>query len=611
MRSIRLSLIVYFLLLLAAALGGVAWFVYESSTEMLRKSGDSKRRLLEQQYTQRVKEAKTALDTPLVKRARTLAKLSRWSHDHLESLFPLGVLGSALQPQGHLQTLLWLGEAYHRPLAFKLWGYTPFEISMEMAEDMLPHPGEGQSVEYFQINGPDGRVLERSESLGDHFLPLTTSARDVDFFKESYDDVLLRPGVRLRMVTIKGLPKFRPSVFPEPPPFRWPPRQFGKTAPPDLRPRRGNPGPDLRARRNNPDGFVGPGPMVYIQCATGTGPHEAILTGYRDDLENELAKVNTESGDALAALRTRLLWISCITFFALAVGGFWLVRLGLLPLARVSEAVSRVSEKDFRLQMDDRHLPSELQPIVERLKQTLDQLRRAFSREKQAAADFSHELRTPLAALLTTLDVGLRKPRSAEEYRELLLECRAAGRQMTHLVERLLALARLDAGVDHLRPREVDAAAVAEECAAMVRPLAEARDVTLHVHDTGPARVRTDPDKLREILTNLLHNAIQYNRPHGAIEVAVQRQNGDLDLEVQDTGIGIAPDVKDQIFERFYRADKSRHADDLHAGLGLAIVKGYVDLMGGTIAVDSTVGQGSTFRVRLPSGMAPREVVTG
>ncbi len=112
--------------------------------------------------------------------------------------------------------------------------------------------------------------------------------------------------------------------------------------------------------------------------------------------------------------------------------------------------------------------------------------------------------------------------------------------------------------------------------------------------------VRSDPDKLREIVTNLLHNAIQYNRPGGAVDLRVGRQNGTLELEVQDTGIGIAPDARERIFERFYRADPSRGGEDLHAGLGLAIVKEYIDLMGGSIGVESTEGQGSTFRVLLP-----------
>jgi signal transduction histidine kinase len=171
---------------------------------------------------------------------------------------------------------------------------------------------------------------------------------------------------------------------------------------------------------------------------------------------------------------------------------------------------------------------------------------------------------------------------------------------MSNLVERLLALARLDAGVDQLRPQQVDASELAEECAALVRPLAEARGLKLLVERNGPAFLRADPAKLREVVTNLLHNAIQYNRPDGSVELKVARENGCLEVEVKDTGIGISAEARQHIFERFYRADPARSADGLHAGLGLSIVKGYVDLMGGTIAVESTEGKGSTFRVRVP-----------
>ena len=103
------------------------------------------------------------------------------------------------------------------------------------------------------------------------------------------------------------------------------------------------------------------------------------------------------------------------------------------------------------------------------------------------------------------------------------------------------------------------------------------------------------------MLTNLLHNAIEYNRPAGSVELSVARHNGTLRVEVRDTGVGIAPEARARIFERFYRADPSRHAEGLHAGLGLAIVKGYVDLLGGTIRVDSAEGRGSAFRVCLPA----------
>jgi heavy metal sensor kinase len=317
-------------------------------------------------------------------------------------------------------------------------------------------------------------------------------------------------------------------------------------------------------------------------------------------LKSDLAQHEQETQASLDELRTRFLGVGLLTLAVTLAGALWVVHLGLRPLHRLSEAVSKVSEKDFSLPLAPGPLPDELRPIVDRLSQTLALLKRAFEREKQAAADLSHELRTPVAALLAMLDVALRKQRSADDYRKVLEECRGTGEQMAILVERLLALARLEAGADPFHPRRIDAAELAEQCAALVRPLAEARGLTLAVNRNGAIGLTTDPDKLREVITNLLHNAIEYNRPSGRIGLTVVRNNGCLNLEVSDTGIGIPPEARSHLFERFYRADPSRHADTPHAGLGLAIVKGYVDLLGGTIKVDSTVGEGSTFTVSLP-----------
>jgi signal transduction histidine kinase len=231
----------------------------------------------------------------------------------------------------------------------------------------------------------------------------------------------------------------------------------------------------------------------------------------------------------------------------------------------------------------------------------LQQLQQAFEREKQAAADISHELRTPLAALLATLEVGLRKSRSPDEYRELLADCYAAGRQMGQLVERLLTLARLDAGAEKLTPQDVDVTRLAEECADLVRPLAQARDLSLEVRRNGLVVLRTDADKLREIITNLLHNAVEYNRPAGRIEVVVAESAGQAELDVHDTGVGISQEQCRHIFERFYRADPSRHTNGgAHAGLGLAIVKACLDLLGGRITLKSKEGEGTTFHVEVP-----------
>jgi heavy metal sensor kinase len=364
-------------------------------------------------------------------------------------------------------------------------------------------------------------------------------------------------------------------------------------------PRRGRGPGQPPPERNEPPRFFRP--SVYIHCAYDKERYIKKEAEFAERRDNEKTALEEETLADKASIRYWLMLIASLTFLATLVGSFGLIRLGLSPLSRLSVAVSQVSPRDFRLPLDPRRLPSELKPITQRIQGTLDLLKRAFGREKQATADISHELRTPLAVMLTTTELGLRKQRSAEQYRELLQDCRASAQQMNEIVNRLLTLARLDAGVDQLQRRTIDVALLADQCADMVRPLAEAQGLTLHVHHVPAVPAQTDPDKLREVLNNLLHNAIQYNRPNGRIDVRVGQKESQLWMEVEDTGIGISPEARPQIFERFFRADPSRAGDGLHAGLGLALVKEYVDLMGGRIDVESQEGQGSTFRIWLPA----------
>lgn len=586
MRSIRLSLVVYLLLLLASVLGGVSWFVYGTTAQTLHDKVSITEKLLRAQYETRCEAVRATLDRRLLHQAQTLASLARSSVAHFEGLYPLGALSAALEPTGYLPISYWLFQGT-RDMSFRLYRLQPTETRIESAEDVV---GEG---EYFQTYNWRGQPLERSPSLEESWFNLDDSIRlKIDQVKEHYDDFEMEEGLSLRRVTVKAMvPRFRSSSMTLP--WRWgtkaPPGRFTGPAPPP-RPPGGT-------------SFESKAPTIFIQYASETRTRDENLAELQGKLDGELEKLQTDSSLALAQLRGRLLLTGLLTFLAAVLGGLGVVWLGLAPLDRLSEAVSKVSPRDFKLPIDENKLPRELQPIAAHLSQTLDQLKRVFAREKQAAADISHELRTPLAALLTTLDVGLKKQRTPEEYRELLEDCRRSGQHMNRLVERLLALARLDAGVDLVRPRLVDVADLAQQCANLVRPLAEARGLDLKVHTHGPAPLQADPDKLREILTNLLHNAIEYNRPEGAIELDVNRTNGHLRLAVKDTGIGIAPGMTDQIFQRFFRVDPSRNLEGSHAGLGLAIVKGYVDLMGGTIAVQSSTS-GSTFSVDFPANGA-------
>jgi heavy metal sensor kinase len=606
MKSIRLSLIVYFLALLAAALGVVSLIVYQFTQQALQAEERAKREKLELIYEERCQREEEKLDLALAERVRSIADRSLFRTESwllprsYQSMSALGLVGASAFPNGHLGTPLWAGMAFGRD-AFRRDLY-PRDLVVNLQlinEEVLPSLPDG-STEYYQINTSWHRTPYLSESLGE--IPMAFDPgrfAQVVNYAVSYDEFELDVGHRVRRATLKT-PLSRFAPFPPRPTKPPPGRQTGK---------RGTPAAPTNAATADSRGSSPAPPasdrgtqarLIYFQYAADTAERDRVVADTRAELARKLEEHHAESDAALASVRNRLIALSLVTFGLTFLGCLSLVRYGLSPLRRLSDAVSRVSEKDMRLQLDEARLPTELQPIVVRLQQTLGMLGRAFIREKQAAADISHELRTPLAALLTTTEVALRKPRSPEEYRELIQDCRSSCQQMSRLVERLLTLSRLDAGVDSVRPQEVDANELVEQCASLMRPLAEARGVSLRIHRNGAVLATVDPDKLREVLTNLLHNAIEYNVPQGSIEVSVEQQNGHVDLEVRDTGIGITPDAQRHIFERFYRADASRQADGMHAGLGLAIVKGYVDLMGGTITVQSTQGRGSIFRVQLP-----------
>lgn len=624
MRSIRLSLLVYFLLLSTAALAAVSWLVYQTTAQSLERRRLDSRRLVETQYQARAAEARAALDRRLLRQAQALASMARSSWLHPEGLYPLGFIAAVPLPQSHVQMPLWLAEGALPSLMTKLANHR-LVIYIESADDMIPFTGVGQPQEYFQTNSVTGRELQRSESLGTAHLPLDRPMlAEVELLQERFDDVEIRPGVKARRVTLKAsVPRFRPAGHPGPWTWRYVKGgMFRPGGPPPGRPPGGGPpggrsGKSVSGRNGGPGAPTKPAapkpappprrsgnrvieaPVLFVQYASELGPLNAEIAGFIKDRDEDCEQINAETRADLRDLRTRLLWISLTTLAALWAGGFLLVRLGLAPLARLTDAVSNVTPHDFRLHLDPAALPRELRPIAARLTQTLEELHRAFEREKQAAADISHELRTPLASLLTTVEVALRKARTVAEYQEILEECRFSGEQMSLLVERLMTLARLDAGADRCRPRQADLAELAVQCADLVRPLARARGLTLRVDASSAIRAQTDPDKVREVLTNLLHNAVEYNRSDGSIDLSVRRVGERAILEVSDSGIGIAPEQRERIFERFYRADPSRHADVPHAGLGLAIVKSYVELLGGRITVESGAA-GTTFRVELP-----------
>ena len=225
----------------------------------------------------------------------------------------------------------------------------------------------------------------------------------------------------------------------------------------------------------------------------------------------------------------------------------------------------------------------------------LTQVRRDF------IANISHELKTPLSAIRgyteTLREGAMQEPEASSRFLgRILQQCS----RLQTLLEDLLTLSRLENLEGHLERRTVDLERILDDCLETLAPKISARQIDLEVNVAPLPHQTGDPEALQRLFINLLENAIKYNRSGGRVVVALSPSNGEVVLQVDDTGIGIPATSIDRVFERFYRVDKGRSRDEGGTGLGLAIVKHVAQLHGGHVEVESHLGEGSSFRVHLP-----------
>jgi signal transduction histidine kinase len=228
--------------------------------------------------------------------------------------------------------------------------------------------------------------------------------------------------------------------------------------------------------------------------------------------------------------------------------------------------------------------------------------RAANQTKSELLAVISHDLRTPLSSIIgyvQLLEMGLPEP-LPDPCRKPLGRIHVSARHLLYLIDELLTYARIESGPDDARLQEVDIGALVQEVGAIMEPLAAERELQLHVVlPPAPLSLHTDPDKLRQVLMNLLTNAHKFT-PAGEITIAAARKRGgDVVIEVRDCGIGIAPEHLPHVFEPFWQVDRSQRTRGGGTGLGLSIVQRVVQQLGGTINVVSSPGKGSTFTVTL------------
>ncbi|MCP9440379.1 MAG: heavy metal sensor histidine kinase [Nitrospira sp.] len=288
---------------------------------------------------------------------------------------------------------------------------------------------------------------------------------------------------------------------------------------------------------------------------------------------------------------------------ALAVSlgaGWFLAGRALRPVDAITLAVQRIAGGDLSQRLTIPPTKDEIGRLAETFNDMIGRLDASFRQIRQFTSDASHELRTPLTVMKGETELMLRKPRSVEEYRSVLESNLEEIDRMTDIVDELLFLSRADMGEVKMECKPVALESLVEDIHRQATLLGQDRKIEVGLGTVMPAAVQGDELRLRELLLNLVENAVKYSHPNGKVEISLVTDGQHAILSVSDQGIGIPTEDLPKIFNRFYRTDNARTHTKKGTGLGLAICAWIAESHKGRIHVQSHVGRGSIFTVTLP-----------
>jgi signal transduction histidine kinase len=339
--------------------------------------------------------------------------------------------------------------------------------------------------------------------------------------------------------------------------------------------------------------------------------------------DNLVARVNTQTGertlsvepslsqavnDETLGLLKRFSFLALAGLFLISLLVGWVVAGRLLaPIDRVTDVARRIQATDLSRRISMEGPEDELKRLADTFDSMLERLDKAFAGQRRFIADASHELRNPLAVIRTNLDVVLSDPNADEAaLRDTSVVVRRATERMSKMVDDLLALARLES--PQQLDERVDITEVAEEIADEFTAVASSHDIELRRSITEEVYVTGDRYALKRALANLAQNAVRFAPPHTTITIAAGSKDGWAWAAVEDQGPGIAAEHQEQVFERFWRTDKSRSRSLGGSGLGLSIVQQVAQAHSGVVKLSSEVGRGSTFVMWIPALGQPGEL---
>jgi signal transduction histidine kinase len=327
----------------------------------------------------------------------------------------------------------------------------------------------------------------------------------------------------------------------------------------------------------------------------------SIITVGNNDYLVQVATIVTPLYEEVALFKWVALSALLLTLLGSGLGGYWLSGRSMRPVHDLATTARLISESNLEQRLPHPRADDELGELTAVLNDMLSRLDAAFTRIKQFTADASHELRTPVTVIRTTAEVAMERPRSHEEYREMIGLILRESEFISELVENLLTLAREDAKPGSLTLSRVDARSMVDEIAPEVRALAANRTLTFESsNDSVNFDVLVDKRSFRQLLMILCDNACRYTKPDGVVTMTLQREGEAGFFTVKDSGIGIAQEDIDRICDRFFRGANARAIDAEGAGLGLSIARSIAAAHHAQLEIASAPGTGTMVRVKIP-----------
>jgi signal transduction histidine kinase len=351
---------------------------------------------------------------------------------------------------------------------------------------------------------------------------------------------------------------------------------------------------DVARLRPNDDG--------WSQLSSGSGGTELEVLSARllDGALFQVGKSTEPRAELLARVRRSLLVAFVLIGLIAAGGGYVLTRSALQPLRDLGRTVRDILETGkLEARVPVRDTADPLDELGAQVNALLDRIEGLIAAMRGSLDNVAHDLRTPMMRLRAAAEAGLRTGPEARDPREALADCLEEAERVTAMLETLMDISEAEVGAMRLSRERLELAEVVRDAVTLYSDVAEDKHIVLQSHCAPGVCVSADRNRMRQVVANLLDNAIKYTPPGGRVELQTALDGAEAVLTVTDTGAGIPPGELPRIWERLYRGDASRSERGL--GLGLSLVKAIVEAHGGRVEATSSPGQGSTFVVRLPS----------